>query len=245
MADAPQNEGDLGPWRQSLHDAVATGELYSQAFPITPLEQANDIGQVYGGPVVAVVDANTYSAGDLFAAGFSDNGLGILVTVGEATGAGGANVWAPQHVEQALAGTPFQLGPLPARIGYTVSIRRATRSGPAAGLAIEDVGVRGQRSYAMTTRDLVDGNADLLGFCAELLAAQPRTLLRVTPLKPWSLLVTTSGLDRLDVFLDDRPSASLVLEHGETTVELPEGWRTVELVGYAGAHLRQRRRLRK
>jgi hypothetical protein len=92
MANARQNSQDLEPWQASLDDAVATGEPYSQAVPITMPEHCNDIGQVYGGAVVAVVDPNTYSAGDLFAAGFYDNALGILVTVGEATGAGGANV---------------------------------------------------------------------------------------------------------------------------------------------------------
>lgn len=245
VVEAPQNEADLEPWRQSLRVAVATGELYSQAIPITPVEDANDIGQVYGGPVVAVVDANTYSAGDLFAAGFADNELGILVTVGEATGAGGANVWAPHHVEEALAGTPFQLAPLPAGIGYTVSIRRATRSGTADGLAIEDIGVRGHRSYAMTKRDLVDGNADLLAFCGKLLAARPRTVLRVERAEAGNreLHVTTAGLDRLDVFVDERPRNSLALQDGQSTVEIPDGWQSVELAAYAQGQLRQRRRV--
>jgi len=113
MADAPQNVQELEPWRESLHDAVATGELYSRAAPITPPERCNDIGQVYPGPVVAVVDPNTYSAGDLFAAGFYDNQVGLLVTVGEATGAGGANVWRPEQVRDALLGTSFEQQALP------------------------------------------------------------------------------------------------------------------------------------
>ncbi len=74
MAGARQNRAELEPWRASLEDAVATGEPYSLPLPITAPERCNDIGQVYGGPVVAVVDANTYSAGDLFAAGFYNNG---------------------------------------------------------------------------------------------------------------------------------------------------------------------------
>jgi hypothetical protein len=41
----------------------------------------NDIGQIYPGPVVAVVDANTYSAGNLFASGFVDNRIGNLASV--------------------------------------------------------------------------------------------------------------------------------------------------------------------
>jgi C-terminal processing protease CtpA/Prc len=55
--------------------------------------RCNDHGQVYGGTVIAVVDATTSSAGDLFAAGFADNEVGTIVSVGRARGAGGANVW--------------------------------------------------------------------------------------------------------------------------------------------------------
>ena len=43
--------------------------------------------------MVLVGDSTTYSAGDLFSAGFVDNDIGPFVCVGEATGAGGANVW--------------------------------------------------------------------------------------------------------------------------------------------------------
>ena len=59
------------------------------AHPYDP-DTCNDIGQRYSGPVLCVADANTYSAGDLFSAGILDNRVGDLVTVGEATGAGGA-----------------------------------------------------------------------------------------------------------------------------------------------------------
>ena len=61
--------------------------------PLTDPSWCNDLGRHYPGPVVAVVDANTYSSGDLFAAGWVDHDIGPLVSVGQATGAGGANVW--------------------------------------------------------------------------------------------------------------------------------------------------------
>jgi len=246
MAGASQNETELAPWRDSLDEAVATGEPYSQAVPITPPERCNDVGQVYGGPVVAVVDANTYSAGDLFAAGFYDNELGILVTVGEATGAGGANVWTPESVARALAGTEFEHPPLPAGIAYTMAVRRATRgAGQADGSAIEDVGVRGHRTYAMTKTDLLAENADLLAFCGELLAGQPSTGLRVEAPDPGatSVVVTARGLDRLDVYVDGHPESSLAIADGETTIELAAGWTRLELRGFAEEQLRQRRLL--
>ncbi|HET9444446.1 MAG TPA: S41 family peptidase [Acidimicrobiales bacterium] len=243
MALAPQNEIALGPWRQSLLDAVATGEAYSQAVPMTPVERCNDLGQVYGGPVVAVVDANTYSAGDLFAAGFVDNELGLLVTVGEATGAGGANVWDTERVEEALAGSDHAPAPLPAGIGYTISVRRATRAGAFDGLTIEDVGVRGHRRYDMTRRDLVAGNADLIASCARLLADQPRSGLWVEPAGEAALSVTGEGLDRLDVFVDGRPHGWWPLAGEPVGVELPAGWTTAEVAGYRDDRLLQRRRV--
>jgi len=242
MALAPQNQGWLGPWAASLEAAVANGELYSQALPITPTGRANDIGQVYGGPVVAVVDPNTYSAGDLFAAGFIDNGIGSLISVGEATGAGGANVWEPLTIGAALAGTPFRPPPLPADLGYRLSVRRATRIGHAEGAAIEDLGVPGDRRYAMTRDDLLADNRDLLRFCTRLLAAEPSTGLEVTATSP-NLEVAARGLDRLDVYVDDRPLGSVAFANDRAAVPLPMDWDTVSAEGYHGDVLRQRRRI--
>jgi hypothetical protein len=244
MAQAPQNAGWLGPWAASLEAAVANGELYSQALPITPVPRANDVGQVYGGPVVAVVDPNTYSAGDLFAAGFVDNGLGTLVSVGQATGAGGANVWEPITIGAALSGTPFVPIPLPAGLGYRMSVRRATRIGDADGTAIEDVGVWGDRRYAMTRDDLLADNRDMLEFCGRLLAAEPATGLEVTATSP-RLEVTTRGLNRLDVYVDDRPLASVAIANDQATVSVPAVWETLTVEGYHGEVLRQRRRIRR
>ena len=176
MAAAPQNAGELEPWRQSLDDAVATGELYSQAVPITPPDRCNDIGQVYGGPVVAVVDANTYSAGDLFAAGFSTTSSARSVTVGEATGAGGANVWMPERRERRAARHARSSSRCCRRASATrISVRRATRSG--------DVRRRGHRGRRRAGPPELrhdparphGNNGDLRAICGRLLAAQPRT----------------------------------------------------------------------
>jgi hypothetical protein len=246
MAAAPQNDPGLSSWRQSLDDAVANGEPYSLAAPITPVEACNDIGQVYGGPVVAIVDPNTYSAGDLFAAGIVDNQIGPVISVGVATGAGGANVWTPQDVSDALLGTAYEQGALPAGIGYTVAVRRATRSGAADGAAIEDVGVRGDYAYAMTRRDLVGSNQDLLSFAARHLLSLPRT--RMTTNLPAAegdpLLVRTSGIDRLDVVVDDFAQPTRPVAGRTTKVDLPPGWAAVEVRGSAGGRLVQRRLLR-
>jgi hypothetical protein len=114
------------------------------------------------------------------------------------------------------------------------------------GTAIEDVGVRGQRSYALTRRDLVEGNVDLLAFCGEILAATPRTELTIKPpAGDGPVEVETRGLDRLDFFVDGRPRGSVVTTDGVNAVEVGTGWDTVELIGYQGDLLRQRRFLRR
>jgi C-terminal processing protease CtpA/Prc len=161
---------ELSPWRPSLDAAVRNGELYSRALPITPPELANAIGRVYPGPVLLVANANTYSSGDLFTAGFVDHAIGPVIIVGQATAGGGANVLDYDDLAAAVAGTPQALPALPDGIGLSLSFRRATRAGPSEGLPIEDVGVEGHESYAMTRDDVLQGNRDLYARCAATLA---------------------------------------------------------------------------
>jgi hypothetical protein len=245
MAAAAVNRGDLGPWAESLDAAARTGEAYSAHLPITSPEQCNDVGQRYGGPVVAVVDANTYSSGDLFAAGIVDNRIGPVVCVGAATGAGGANVWGFEDVRTALRAAGQPVPSLPPGVGLTVAIRRCVRGGETDGVLIEDAGVAGQR-YALTRRDLFHRNEDLLDRCAELLAAAPRTSLKVKRSRA-TLEVASAGLDRVDVYADGHPAAPTlrvpVRGRASRRVRLPPGTREVEVTGFAAGTLRQRRRL--
>jgi hypothetical protein len=247
MAEARQNRGRLAAWRRSLDAAVVSGELYSRAVPLTPPERCNDIGQKYPGPVVGVVDANTYSAGDLFAAGLVDNRIGTLVSVDRATGAGGANVWYSRNVMQALAGTANELDSLPDGIDYTISFRRAVRAGDFAGTGIEDVGIPGGLHRPLTRRDLVDDNADLVAFCGKLLATEPFTNL-VPELVGSTLKIETMHLDRVDVYVDGHPRASLETSSGTgtgmTEYRFESPWYRAEVIGYKGDVRRQRRLLR-
>ena len=61
------------------------GATFSLAFPITPEDDANAIGQIYTGPVVLVTDARCYSATDIFAAGFQDHSIGTVLGVDDNT----------------------------------------------------------------------------------------------------------------------------------------------------------------
>jgi hypothetical protein len=242
LAEVRQNQAILGAWLPSLTAAISTGELYSQALPITPVELCNNIGQVYGGPVVAIVDATTYSAGDLFAAGFVDNEIGTLVTVGEATGAGGANVWSAETLAALTSDSPIEFRLLPAGAGFTVSIRRATRTGPSAGLPIEDVGVAGHRRYSLTQRDLLESNQDLLDYCGQILAATPATDLTVDT-DQTTLTITTKGLTLIDIYVDGHPAGPPITPADPTpiTMQLPGYEERLEVCGYQGSILRQRR----
>ncbi|HSG96397.1 MAG TPA: S41 family peptidase [Woeseiaceae bacterium] len=247
MAEARQNRGRLAAWRRSLNSAVVSGELYSRGVPLTPPERCNDIGQKYPGPVVGVVDANTYSAGDLFAAGLVDNRIGTLVSVDRATGAGGANVWYSSNITQALEGTDSVPISLPHGIDYTIAFRRAVRIGDFAGTGIEDVGVPGGLQRPLTKRDLIDDNVDLLAFCGRLLATEPFTDLILEPLGS-TLKIETMHLDRVDVYVDGHPRISLETSSGNgigiTEYMFESPWYQAEVIGYKGDVRRQQRLLR-
>ena len=165
IAEADGNGADLADWATSTRIAYELGEEFSQHLPISNPDNISNHKRVYRGPVVAVVNANTFSCGDLFAAGIADYGIGQVVSVGEGTGAGGANVWTSDDIEYAYHAAGRPLPPIPPGISFTVSVRRMTRSGQSAGLAIEDIGVNGDERYDMTETDLTDGNSDLAEFC--------------------------------------------------------------------------------
>jgi hypothetical protein len=243
MAAARFNQGELGPWADSIASSPSTGEPYSTHLPITTVEQCNDLGQRYGGPVVVIVNANTYSSGDLFTAGIVDNHIGPVVCIGEATGAGGANVWTSDDLSAAMKAAGFPLPALADGANFTMALRRAIRSGDAEGTLIEDTGIAGQ-PYSMTLRDIFQSNADLIDFCGKMLSAQPLTQLNVVR-SGRSLKITTAGLDHLDVYTDGHPAGPgcPLKGNGTVRVPLPKGANAVEVVGFSQKVIRQRRRL--
>ena len=191
-----------------------------------------------------MVDANTYSCGDLFTAGFVDNRLGPVISIGTASGAGGANVWSDFEIPSAFRNAGRRLPVLPDGVGYTLAIRRMVRTGDAEGSVIEDVGVTG-RPYQMTSDDVLLSNRDLLQFCVGLLADTPITAMNCVR-KPRrghdSLTITTTGIDRVDIELDGRPDSSHETDdHTALDVVLAVG-STAVTRGYTEGVLRQLRR---
>lgn len=243
----PTQQIDLGPWFPSMEQAVETGSIFSSAFPITPVEGANAVGQRYFGPVVLVTDARCYSATDIFSAGFQDHRIGPVLGVDDNTGAGGANVWthgllsALMQIPQPDPETPYT--PLPKQADMRVSIRRTLRVGALAGTPVEDLGVPPDVRHELTRRDVLEGNLDLLEAAGALLAGLPRRRLDVQSAAAadgtLTLQVTTAGVGRLDVYVDGRPKASVDVADGDVTLSVPgvPGATRLRIEGYADGEL--------
>jgi hypothetical protein len=242
---------DLGPWFPSLDQAAETGAPFSSAFPITPEDGANDIGQRYHGPVVLVTNARCYSATDIFAAGFQDHAIGPVLGVDDNTGAGGANVWTHGllssllQVAPADPGSPYQA--LPKGANMRVSVRRTLRVGRLAGTPVEDLGVTPDVRHRMTRRDVLEGNVDLLERAGRLLAGLPvrKLVVAVHPGAGEALRIEleVAGVDRADVYVDGRPRASVDVAGDSTSVAVENvpGARLVCVEGFSDGKLVARR----
>jgi hypothetical protein len=244
--DNPTNQIDLGAWFPSMDQSVETGSIYSSAFPISPEDGANSVGQRYFGPVVLVTDARCYSATDIFAAGFQDHRIGPVLGVDDNTGAGGANVWT-HGLLKALRDVPADpdspYRPLPKQADMRVSIRRTLRVGALAGTPVEDLGVRADVRHEMTRRDVLEGNVDLMEAAGALLAGRPRRRLGMTTATDASgtltLQLTLSGIDRVDVYVDGRPRSSTDVADGATSIAVADadGASVVQAQGFAAGEL--------
>ncbi|MEZ5864862.1 MAG: S41 family peptidase [Geminicoccaceae bacterium] len=180
--------------------------------PLTSVEAANRFGQTYfADPVALVIDAVTYSAGDIFAAGFQDHAIGPVLGTDRQTGGGGANVWPHDFLVQILPDVP-EIKPLPGGAKLRVAARRCVRTGSFDGLPIEELGIRADKLHRMTEADVLEDNRDLKAAAIALIADQPARWLEaelVTGQAGRTVEVTATGLDRVDVFVDDRPLTSL------------------------------------
>ncbi|MFF3500208.1 S41 family peptidase [Streptomyces sp. NPDC003247] len=217
---------DLGAWVPSMEQAVEIGATFSSAFPITPEDGANAIGQQYFGPVVLITNARCYSATDIFAAGFQDHRIGPVLGTDENTGAGGANVWTHELLSALLAedrATPYV--PLPKGAGMRVSVRRTLRVGALSGTPVEDLGVVPDELHRMTRRDLLEDNADLFDQAGRLLQERKPHAVSVTDAVSVDgslrIKVKATNIDRVDVYVDQRPGASVDLSDGQADVTVP------------------------
>ncbi len=235
-----QSAIDLSPWLKSLEQAVITGATYSQALPITDPATCNAIGQCYQGPVVLLIDGRCYSATDIFAAGFQDHGIGVVVGSSQATGAGGANVWSHDLLYSLYAGEGSPLKPLPHKMGMRIAIRQTLRVGSRAGTLLEDFGVQpaADALHRITRRDLLENDADMLEFAAgkfkqqniyQLDAVESRRTADSIQFK-----IKAQNITRVDFYLNGHPATSVEVEQdGDLPPFQVKPGTLVELRGFA------------
>jgi cytosine/adenosine deaminase-related metal-dependent hydrolase len=226
----------LAPWIPSLAQAVRTGAAYSHGFPITPAGACIDLGQRYFGPSVLITDPLCYSATDMFTAGYQDHHIGPVIGVGGATGAGGANVWTHDLLQQLLPDDPAaehlpRYRPLPQGAELRVAVRRTTRVADNPGDILEDLGVTPDIPYRMTRNDVLHSNSDLINRAITCLAARrphPLTITTETRGGPLPRVhVHAANATRIDAALDipnaegteRRWFASTPLAAGEVTLD--------------------------
>lgn len=169
IADSSALGGFANRWSRSIGISVVTGAIYSQGFPIEPVENTNEIGRKYPGKVVVITDARCYSTTDIFAAGFQDNNIGEIIGVDNNTGAGGANVFTYNLLRTVLETTNQPLDPLPGGTDMRVAIRQTTRVKDNAGVPLEDLGVQPDHIHKITRNDILNDNVDLINAAALLL----------------------------------------------------------------------------
>ncbi len=208
------------------------GRILSNRKHLTRPDQANDIGQIYHGPAALITDALCYSAADIFAAGFQDHAIGPVIGIDTNTGAGGANRWMHSELVSRLRSlSPNPLEPLPDGTAMGVALRRSLRVGRHAGEPLEDVGVMPEIVRALTETDLLKRNADLINFCCGVLAGNPSYRFDIREIHgripapdrkhlKLRLTVTTRGVTRLEVHIQDRPQIAVSVPIKETTTTL-------------------------
>jgi hypothetical protein len=233
---------DFHQWAGPLATAISTGAGFSQGFPLTSVASCNDIGQIYQGSVVLVTDALCYSTTDIFAAGFQDHEIGVILGCHDNTGAGGANVWEYNYLRD-LAIDPNPFVALPGETSMRVAVRRSTRIGERIGVPLEDLGVVPDHRHHITRDDLLQNNVDLIEHAGEILATMPKQTLAVEFLGPApypQIRITSSGVDRVDLRADDRPLQSDNITSPSQIVEprkpVPSGTALIAL-GYRSSKL--------
>ncbi|MDJ0952859.1 MAG: amidohydrolase family protein [Acidimicrobiia bacterium] len=238
---------NLKNWIGSLEQAVATGSVYSRGFPITDENKAKDRGQRYHGPVVLIVDALSYSATDILAAGFVDHEIGEVLGTAGNTGAGGANVWRHSDLVFLTGGTGV-LQPLPRDTEMRVSVRRITRVGKAEGEVLEDLGIEIENRHHMTEDDVRGNNDDLMRSAIELLEQQTRRIFRTTIARRGRgrvrVTAETDGVDAIEVRIAGKAAGTIdpAAAGPHDLAGLPREETEVELIGYAGNEVVARRR---
>ncbi|MCH9693192.1 MAG: S41 family peptidase [Gammaproteobacteria bacterium] len=151
-------------WADSIRTRISEGLLYSAALPFSRPDELTppaDSGRRL--PVVLIVDQNTASAAEVFAAGFVDNNVGELIGTHSATAGACAhgirlNKLCMERVNKVAY--PFDKVSCAGRV--RLSICRLLRAGASSGEIIEGNGVKPDVIVPLTRDDVLHGNRDLL-----------------------------------------------------------------------------------
>jgi hypothetical protein len=157
---------EFEPWLDGAGDGPLTA-----GHPLTDSEDANDIGQIYHGRgIVLLINSLTYSAADIFAAGFQDHRAGLILGTSMLTGGGGASVWRHEDLIHKIGPRPaLPLAPLPGDATMTLAIRRCSRVRAMAGQPVEDVAVEAEFYTPDSVADVILGNPGILRRACEAL----------------------------------------------------------------------------
>jgi C-terminal processing protease CtpA/Prc len=152
---------DFARWGELVSNSVANGFMFSPSRTLTDPAKANKDGRVYKGSVALLVNAITYSTGDIFAALFKDHQVGPIIGEAEVTGGGGADmIDHTDIVAFAPKGAGFRKLPHGARMH--LAIRRFLRVGASAGMPVEEAGVRVDYVHQPTIHDFLYNDRDLM-----------------------------------------------------------------------------------
>jgi hypothetical protein len=168
----PNMAENLSRWIPSLSRARQTGSVWSNAYPMTNPNEIRSAERIYHGPVLLITSALSYSAADIFIAGFRDHHLGKILGVHGNTGAGGANRWTYSDILTLLRGerlTPGRPAALPGGADLRVAIRRAVRVGAGEGMELEESGIEPDEVHRLTRADLLQGDIDLIAHAVRML----------------------------------------------------------------------------
>jgi hypothetical protein len=165
---------ELKPWIDDVEVSAASGDLLTSGHPLTPEADVNAIGQIYHGPCILIIDSLSYSAADIFAAGFQDHAIGLILGVDTNTGGGGANVWTHDYLlGRVPSSQALGLKPLPDGVTLSLAIRRCSRVGLRTGLAVEDTGVIADIQYdPSSVADVLDGFTRAVGLACRIMGAR-------------------------------------------------------------------------
>ncbi|MDP9170695.1 MAG: S41 family peptidase, partial [Acidobacteriota bacterium] len=215
----------LSPARQLRAWAVAAATPADG--PLTPghplTADPNGLGQIYQGPVALLVDALTYSAADIFAGGFMDNEVGVIIGSDESTGGGGASLWTHSDLLLKFQPSDLKLQALPAGISMSLAFLRSSRVNSRLDQPIEDIGVHPDIIIPRTLNDLLASTGNLVP--SDLVKAACNHLAGMTPHRievanvaevdnGIGMSVTAVNLTQLEFVLDQSTTPILTIAAG-------------------------------